>query len=42
MDKVVLANPLRTAIGDFGGSLKAISAAAIGKVDYRSGTPETG
>ena len=32
MDKVVLANPLRTAIGDFGGSLRAVSAAELAKL----------
>ena len=32
MEKVVLANPLRTAIGDFGGTLKSLSAAELAKL----------
>ena len=32
MEKVVLANPLRTAIGDFGGTLKSVSAAELAKL----------
>ncbi len=32
MDKVVLANPLRTAIGDFGGTLRTVSAAELAKL----------
>ncbi len=32
MDKIVFANPLRTAIGDFGGSLRTVSAAELAKL----------
>jgi len=32
MEKIVLANPLRTAIGDFGGTLKSLSAAELAKL----------
>ena len=42
MDKVVIASAVRTPIGNYGGSLKDISAVALGEIVYREAIRRAG